>query len=496
MMEQVAQAMGMTSFGNSPFDFCEIQKRNHVFEHVTAMEHKFFVDVSGDEPLNVLGACVSNEFFACLGIQTMLGRGFRPEENQPGNDQVVILGHQYWRQHHGADPDILGRSITFKDGAYTVAGVLPSDVRFLEYGGVSELFTWAAEQSGSKDIDIWKPLALTPEKSGAGSLFSLGTFLFARLKSDVTLEQAQAEVNVISSQLTQEYKQRGKRGLRLTTIQKRLAANVRPALWALLGTVVFVLLIACANVANMLLARSLGRQREVAIRTALGAGRLRLIRQFLTESTLLSLIGGLGALLLTFWSLGLTRASLLSRMPRLSEIRVDAWVVCFALGVSVLTGVLIGLAPILRLPKLSVGRVLKEGGLAMGGGGYRSVLHRMLLISEVALSLILLIGAGLMIKSVWRLINVDLGFDPRNVLVVNKGFDVPSMDRVLQLPGVETVAVGSPLYPSRPDRGISHRWGGQPGGGKETGSELQESHRRLLCRLADPSVGRKALHCE
>ncbi len=445
ILEQVTQAMRMTTIGGCPFDFREIQKRNHVFEQVAAVEARSFVDVSGDEPVNVLGARVSGEFFSCLGLQPLLGRGFRPEEDRPGNDQVVILGHQYWKQRHGADPDIVGKEIPFKDGTYTVVGVLPSDFRFLEYGGVSETFVLMAEQSGSRDIDVWKPWALTPEQSGAGSLFSLGALLLARLKPDVTAEQAQADLNVINSQLTEEYKQRGKRSLLLAGIQERLlAANVRPALWALLGTVLFVLLIACANVANMLLVRSLGRQREVAIRAALGAGRLRLIRQFLTESLMLSLVGGGGAVLVTICASGVLRASLHSRMPRLSEIRVDNTVLCFALAVSVFTAVLIGLAPILRLFELNVGGTLKRGGFAIQGGAYRSIVHRTLLIFEVASSLILLIGAGLMIKSFWRLTTIDMGFDPKNVLVIDKRSDASLMDRVRQFPGVETVAAGSP----------------------------------------------------
>jgi predicted permease len=450
ILEQVTKAMGITALGNCLFDFRETQKRNHVFEYVAAVEPTLFVDVSGDEPVNVLGAQVSAGFFSCLGIRNQLGRGFHPEEEQPGNDQVVVLGYQYWQQHCGADPGIVGKELAFKDGKYTVVGVLPSPVRFLEYGGVFDAFAWFAQKSGSRDIDVWKPLALTAEKSGPASLFSLGTIVLARLKSGISVAQAQAELDVISNQLTQECPPRGKRGLLVAGMQERLAASVRAPLWTLLGTVILVLLIACANVANMLLARSPSRQREVAIRTALGAGRLRLIRQFFTESILLSLVGGSCALLVTLWALGLLRVSLLSQMPRLSEIHVDSAVLCFTLGVSILTGTLVGLAPVLRLPELNVGGVLKEGGSAVRGGAHRSVLHQMLLVSEVALSLILLVGAGLMVKSFWRLSNVNLGFDPRNVLVVDKGFDAAAADRVRQLPGVETVAVGSPcLFPAQ-----------------------------------------------
>jgi putative ABC transport system permease protein len=444
MLERAAQAMGITNGGNSTFDFREMRQRNHVFENVIAVAGPWLnVDVSGDEPRNVLGACVSGEFFSCLGIPILLGRTFLPEEDQPGRDQVVILGHHYWTQRFGADPDIIGKTISFKEGTYTVVGVLRPDFRFLEYGGISDTLAFFAEQGGLQDIQVWKPLALTPAQAGPNSLFSFGNFVLARLKPGITVDQAQAELDVISRQLTQEFKQRGQRSLRVSPIQERLAAHVRPALWALSGTVAFVLLIACANVANMLLARSIGRQREVVIRAALGAGRLRLVRQFLTESLLLSLLGGMAALLLTFWSLASLKASLLLKMPRLSDIRVDGTVLCFTLGVSMLTGLLIGLAPILRLSGPALGRALKEGSLALRSVAHRGVLSRILLVSEVALSLILLIGAGLMVKSFWRLTHVDLGFDPKNVLVVDKRFDAPLLDRIRQLPGVETAAAGS-----------------------------------------------------
>ena len=442
MLERMKQATGMTAASNTPFEFREVQQRNHVFETMAAIGPWMCVDVGGDEPVNICGVCVTGDFFSCLGIRTLLGREFRPEEDRPGDDRVVILGHHYWMQRYGADPDIIGKSIPFKDGTYTVVGVLRPDLHFLEYGGLSEFFTWMAGQLGSRDIEVWKPMAWTPQTVGPNNLWAFGAFVFARLKSGVALAQAQAELDVISQQLTQEFKQRGSRSMRATPVQECLAANVRPALWALLGTVVLVLLIACANVANLLLARSLGRRREVAVRAALGAGRLRLVRQFLTESVLLSLLGGLGAVLLTVWSLGLMRASLLSKMPRLSDIRVDGAVLCFALGASLLTGVLIGLAPILRLSELGMGRALKESGRAAGGAAPRGALHRTLLVAEVALSLILLIGAGLMIKSFWRLTHVDLGFDPRNVLVVEKRFEAPLLDRVRHLPGVETAAGG------------------------------------------------------
>jgi putative ABC transport system permease protein len=442
MLERMKQATGVTAASNTPFDFREVQQRNQVFETMAAIGPWTCVDLGGDEPVDVCGACVTSDFFSCLGVQALLGREFRPEEDQPGNDRVVILGHRYWTRRYASDPNIIGKSIPFKDGTYTVVGILRPDLHFLEYGGLSEFFVWMAGQLGSEDIEVWKPMAWTPQTVGPNNLWAFGAFGFARLRSGVTLAQVQADLDVISRQLTQEFPQRGPRSMRATPVYAGLAAGVRPALWALLGTVAFVLLIACANVANLLLARLLGRQREVAIRAALGAGRLRLIRQFLVESLLLSLLGGLGGLFLTVWSLESLRASLLSKMPRLSDIRVDASVLCFTLTVSVLTGMLIGFAPILRLSQVGMGRSLQETGLAIRSAAYRGILHRTLLISEVALSLMLLVGAGLMIRSFWRLTHVTLGFDPRNVLVVQKRIEAPLLDRIRQLPGVETAAGG------------------------------------------------------
>jgi putative ABC transport system permease protein len=419
-------------------DFDQVQKRNHVFERMAAVEQIHFLDCSQEEPRKVLGAKVSAEFFALLGVRPVLGRDFRPEEDQPGQDQVVILGHQYWKERYNADPGIIGQNITFKEGVYTIIGVLPASLHFLEYGELSQVFSMVAEESGSREISLWKPLAPTLEKLGPGSLNSFNHTVIARLTPGTTLPRAQAELSGIGQQLAQEYPRSLPRSFLPVPLSQRTAAKVRPVLWVLLGTVAFVLLIACANVANMLLARSLGRQREIAIRTALGARRLRLIRQFLTESVLLSVLGGLCALLLTVWLLGLLRASLLSKMPRWSDIRVDGWVLGFALGVSLLAGALIGLAPILRLPALSMGRALKEGRPLQG------ILHRILLVSQVALTLMLLIGAGLMIKSFWRLTTVDVGFDSRNVLTLGAKYDMSLIERIEQLPGVQKAAFGEP----------------------------------------------------
>lgn len=426
---------GDTLFSNTLSDFAEIRKLNRVFDQFVAVKAASFVDIDGDEPRHMRGARVPAEFFPMLGVLPMLGRGFHPEEEQPGKDLVVVLSHPYWNQRYGADPDIVGKTITFKEGAYTVVGVMPPAFRFLEHR------------------DVWKPLALTPEE--AQSRFNyFNAKIVGRLKSGVTLEQAEAELNVISSQLTEAHKRRSERDFRLTVLREHLVADVRSSLWMLFGTLGFVLLIACANVANMLLARSAGREQEIAVRAALGAGRLRLVRQCVTESLMLSIAGGLGAVLLAFWLLDVMRAFLPSDMPRVSEIRIDGWVLGFTLTVSLVTGTLIGLAPAMRFAEMGMGQTLREGRLSLGSGCRRHTLHKALLVSEIALSLMLLAGAGLMIKSLRRLTTVDLGFDPRGVLCVEVSweesiYEQPEpyfralMERVPKFPGVRMAAIGS-----------------------------------------------------
>ncbi len=426
---------GDTLFSNTLSDFAEIRKRNRVFDQFVAVKAIRFVDIGGDEPRSVRGSRVPAEFFPMLGVSPMLGRGFHQEEEQSGKDQVVILSHQHWNQRFGADPDIVGQTITFKEGAYTVVGIMPPAFHFTGYE------------------DVLKPLALTAEE--AQNRFNyFNAQIFGRLKSGITIEQAEAELNVISNQLTEAHQRRSQRDFHLTVLRERLVADVRTSLWMLSGTLGFVLLIACANVANMLLARSVGREREIAVRAALGAGRSRLVRQCVTESLMLSIAGGFSALILAFALLDVMRAFLPSGTPRVSEIRIDVWVLGFTLTVSLVMGTLIGLAPALRFAEMGMGQTLREGRLSRSGGRRRYVLHKALLVCEVALSLMLLAGAGLMIKSLRRLTTVDLGFDPKGVLCVEVSeresiYEQPEayfralMERVSKFPGVRMAAIGS-----------------------------------------------------
>jgi putative ABC transport system permease protein len=427
---------------NNMRDCLEIQKRNHVFAGVAALSPTGFVDTSFEEPQRIGGARVPAAFFDLLGVRPMLGRGFRPEEERPGQEHVVVLSHEYWTQHYGANAGILGQDITLqeeiwsregitsREGIYTVIGVMPASF-------------WCLDRRS-----LWAPLVITAEQSRESGTYD--SYLIARLGPGITLGQAQAEVDVIAGQLRQERPPAsGDHSFLLLAPRERLVANVRHTLWVLSGIVGFVLAIACANVASMLLARSLGRQREMAIRRTLGAQRVRLVRQYLTEGLILSLAGGLGGLLLTVCTLSLLKASLPYNVPRVSEVRIDGWVLGFAMAVSLLVGTLVGLVPVLRHADLDTSRILKKGRFVVGGG----ILHRALLVGEIALSLMLLIGAGLLIRSFRGLTSVDLGFDPKNVLVADtdpRGSLYPQphvyfpalLERVRQLPGVQTAALG------------------------------------------------------
>jgi putative ABC transport system permease protein len=425
-------------------DAFEIHRRNHVFAEVAAISLKYLVDISSDEPRGIGGASVPATFFELLGVQPLLGRGFRPEEQQPGKEHVVVLSHEYWTQQYGANPDILGRTITLREGTssregttfrektYTVIGVMPAGFWCLDHRS------------------LWMPLVVTAGQAIENSPYD--SYLIARLAPGIMLAQAQAEMDVIAGQLRQERpRTNGDLSFLLASPQERMVANVRHTLWILAGIVGSVLAIACANVASMLLARSLGRQREMAIRRTLGAQRLRLVRQYLTESLLLSLAGGLGGVLLTVCTLGPLKAALPYDVPRVSEVRIDARVLGFAMVVSLLVGTLVGLVPVLRHADMDTSRTLKRGRLSGGGGG---ILHRALPVGEMALSLMLLAGTGLLIRSFRGLTSVDLGFDPQHVLVAEAepyGSLYPQpqvyfpalLERIRRLPGVQTAALGS-----------------------------------------------------
>jgi putative ABC transport system permease protein len=391
------------------------------------------------EPLQVTQSMVTPNLFSMLGADAATGRTFLPEEAQVGKDDVVILSYGLWQRAFGGRPDIVGKALTINGFNYTVVGVMREDFYFL-----------------FRNVDIWLPLSFntrfnpnnTATNRAGGVLGVMG-----KLKPGVTLEQARSDLSAIAGNLEQQYPQTNTGlGVTLVPLHEQVTGGVRRALLVLLGAVSFVLLIACANVATLLLARSASRKKEVAIRAALGAGRGRVIRQLLTESVLLSVAGGAIGLALARWGIDFILSMSPAEIPRQSEIGIDAWVLAFTSGVSIMTGVVFGIAPAIQASGTDPGQSLKDGGRA-SSSPTRHRLRSALVVSEIALTLVLLIGAGLLIRSFSRLMQVSPGFITNNVLTV--GIALPQsrgasaaeanafydelFKRIEDLPGVESV---------------------------------------------------------
>ena len=376
---------------------------------------------------------VSPDVLPILGVPPLLGRGFLADEDQPGNDQVIVLSHSFWRDDFGGTPDAIGKTVSLDGKSYTIIGVMPPGFEFPL--GNPRLF--------------WTPLVFERSSDWPSGQLVFGV---ARLKKECTLEQARAAMAVITERL----KQTDPEAAPVTVeriLDKRLGAH-RQLLWLLLGAAGFVLLIACTNVASLLLARATVRQREVAMRVALGASRPRLLRQMLTESLLLSMAGGVLGLLVTFWTVkGLVRLCP-ADIPRLKDTGVDGAVLAFTMGVSVLTGLLFGVIPACRASDVHVSRILKEGQTRSSTGrGWRR-LHGGLVVAQTGLSLVLLIGAALLVRTWIALQRVDLGFRPENVLTAEialpgttdqdpqrcRAFFDPLLERIRALPGVQSAS--------------------------------------------------------
>jgi putative ABC transport system permease protein len=382
-------------------DFADWRERTQTLSHVAAYNRAGALLRVGEEQEAIAGTAASADIFPLLDIKPAVGRAFTPEDDKPASPLVVLIGHGLWQRVFNSDRSVVGKQIMFGSRAATVVGVLPPDFKF--------------PVEASK-MDFLMPLAPTlgdrVQRRGSYSLR-----VVARLKDGATREQAEAEMKAIGQDLERQYPDEGLRlGLSLAPLHEALVGKVRFALLVLLGAVGFVLLIACANVANLLLARSASRHREMAVRTALGASRVRVMRQLLTESLLLALVGGVLGLLLAMWGTDLLVAASPVDIPRLKDVGLDAGVVVFTTAVSVLTGVLFGLAPALQVSKVELAESLKEGARGSTEGAGRSRVRSMLVVSEVALSLVLLVGAGLLIKSFARLREVNPGFNAQNVL--------------------------------------------------------------------------------
>jgi predicted permease len=404
----------------SAAEFSDYRDETTRFEGIAAFGYESFNLTGENEPERIQGAVVSASLFTVLGVKPILGRWFTSEENSPGQDDVVVIGHGLWQRRFGSAPGVIGRRIMLNGRSFTIVGVMPKDFEFPLplFNIVGGEFVGQAE--------LWAPVTFSPNQLKVRGSRSLG--VIARLKSGVSLGQAQAELDMLTNRFAKQYPEAYPEnigfGVNLYSLGEQTLGSIRSPLWVLMAAVTFVLLIACVNVASLLLARSSARQKEVAIRAALGAERLRLARQFLTESLLLALVGSVLGFILAFWSLDLILVLSADTVPRIKEVKLDTWVFGFTLGASTVAGILCGLAPALQVSKPDVTEALKEGGRNSAGGEGRGRLRNVLVVSEIALALLLLIGAGLLVQSFWRLENVSPGFNPHGVLTM--GLSPPS----------------------------------------------------------------------
>ena len=392
-------------FSKREFSYPDYQdyQQNNVFEGLAAYSGGGAILSGQGDPESLNATRVNAAFFPVLGVDPLLGRTFQNGEDNQGGPKVTVLTYALWQRRFGADPNIVGRALTLNGESYTVIGVLPASFQF-----------------ALRPADLFLPYQ--PTQNQLTRRFMHGTNLIGRLKAGKTADEAQSELNLIAGRIEQQFND-SHAGVkaRVVPLQEEIIGNVRPILLVLLGAVGFVLLIACANVASLLLTRSLARQKEVAIRSALGASRWRVIRQLLTESMLLSLAGGLAGLLIAFWGVPALVAVLpqsqLNAMPFLKSLNIDASILAFSFGLSLLTGLFFGLAPALQSSKLDLNEALKEGGRQTSAGS-GSRLRNAMVVSEIALAVVLLIGAGLMMKSLLRLLQTNLGFQTENLLTM------------------------------------------------------------------------------
>ncbi|HYM11188.1 MAG TPA: ABC transporter permease [Bryobacterales bacterium] len=394
----------------APANFFDWRQQSTVFDSIAAAEAwgGTFTVPQGQpgRPEQIPGLHVTTDLFGALGVPPLLGRTFSAEDGLPGNRRVLVLSYRLWQRRFGGDPSVIGKTIQLTGENYTVLGVMPPGFRFAPF--------WQTE------AEFWAPLDYTPAREHDRRGNSLR--VFARLKPGVTLEQARSEMRGIARRLEQQYPRTNTDSTaRVTPLQEMTVGSVRPALLILAGAVAFILLIACANVANLMLARATARRREIAVRLALGASRFRLIRQLLAESMLLAVAGGATGLLLAWWGIHALIATTpdIARfgLPRQQGIGIDGTVLAFTCLLSLATGVMFGFAPALQASKTDLNASLKEGGRAPMGGA-RTRLRSALVVSEIALASMLLAGAGLLIRSFQKLHSIDPGFRPRNVLTL------------------------------------------------------------------------------
>ena len=427
----------------APLDFLDYRKENKTFEEFAAsFSIPLALNLTGSgEPERLSATAVTGNYFQALGAKPALGRTFLLENERPGSDHVAVLSYGLWQKRFGGDPGIIGKNFTLDGMAREVSGVMPQNFSFPLAAG------------------MWIPINFdfSPEMKQRKAHFMRP---IGKLKERVTIAQAQADVDAIAKRLEEQYPATNTGwGLRLVSLREQLVGNTRPTLFILLGAVGFVLLIACANVANLLLVRAAARQKEIALRTALGAGRFRIVRQMITESVVLALLGGTLGTLLAIWGVDLLVTLSADNIPSTAQVRIDATVLGFTLLISLLTGVLFGLAPALRTMKLNLTESLKEGGRSSSEGARRNRTRNVLVVIESAVAVVLLVGAGLLVRSLIQLQNTSPGFDAHNVLTMRvdlsrQKYSTPDKasnffqeleSRVGGLPGVESVGLVTEL---------------------------------------------------
>ncbi len=440
----------------SATDVADIRSQSSVFEDVTTYTGWYPIMTGETEAERVPAIQVGDGFFNIMKGKPLLGRVFTPEEQQDGKDFVIVLGHSLWQRRFGSDPNIVGKNVYLNGRPYNVVGVMGADFRPLPSSLVAP------------EGQFYRPVAESYDDSERDARHLRA---IARLKPGVTVEQARTEVSVIAQRLEQQHPETNKHtGAHVVSITDEIVGGIRPTLFMVFGAVIFVLLIACANVANLLLARSTVRHKEITIRTAIGAVRGQLIRQLLTESLVLAFLGGVLGLLLAFWGTELVAAAGSKINPMFQGIRVDMRALGFTFGISIITGLIFGLAPALQISEPNLVESLKEGGRGSGPSATRNRLRSVLVVSEIALTLVLLVCAGLLIRTVMRLRNVDTGFNAQNVLTMTLGlpaakypkpenyiaFNKQVTERIAALPGVKAAGTTSvlPLSDNFDGRGL------------------------------------------
>ncbi len=424
----------------SPANFLDWRDGQQSFESLASIEPWSFEYVERGEPEKFRASVVSEGFFETLGAQALYGRVLTKDDYRTGHDKVVVISHGLWKRWLGGDPQVIGQTISFLDeGPCTIIGVMPPEFQFPDKSRV-----------------IWAPF--TSEDRYRKDRGSTYIKVIGRLREGVTLDEAQADMDIIGARLAAQYPQfnDGVR-VRLTPLPEQIVGEIRPAMLVLLGAVGFVLILACANVANILLSRGFEREHEIAIRAAMGASRKRIVRQLLTESLALALAGGAGGLLLSYWLIDLLVALSPANIPRIEQVSVDGRVLGFSLAVSILTAVLFGLAPALQFSKPDLNLSLKQGGRSTTGSPARRRTRNLLVIAEMALAIVLLIGAGLLLRSFVNLLEVDPGFRKENILALQvfaygekyrkpeqrAAFFRDTIERISTIPGVKTAGAVS-----------------------------------------------------